>query len=96
MPELKDIKEHSVLKMLDKRLSVSICTDNRLVSNTSVCKELKLLTDNFSVSEKMFKDIVVYGFKRSFFHGSYSEKREYVRKCIAYYESIVQKYTNGK
>ena len=45
---------------------------------------------------KIIKDIVVDGFKRSFFHGSYSEKREYVRKCIAYYESIVQKYTNGK
>ena len=95
-PELKDIKEHSLSKMLDNRLSVSICTDNRLVSNTSVCKELKLMTDNFSISEKMFKDIVVYGFKRSFFYGSYSEKRKYVRKCIAYYESIVQKYSNGK
>ena len=54
------------------------------------------MTDNFSISEKMFKDIVVYGFKRSFFYGSYSEKRKYVRKCIAYYESIVQKYSNGK
>lgn len=96
MPELQDIKEHSLSKMLDNRLSVSICTDNRLVSNTSVCKELKLMTDNFNISEKMFKDIVVYGFKRSFFYGSYSEKRKYVRKCIAYYESIVQKYSNGK
>jgi adenosine deaminase len=96
MPELKNIKEHSLSKMLDKRLSVSVCTDNRLVSNTSVCKELKLMTDNFNISEKMFKDIVVYGFKRSFFYGSYSEKREYVRKCIAYYESIAKKYSNEK
>ena len=96
MPELQDIKEHSLSKMLDNRLSVSICTDNRLVSNTSVCKELKLMTDNFNISEKMFKDIVVYGFKRSFFYGSYSEKREYVRKCIAYYESIAKKYSNEK
>ncbi|MEE1291387.1 MAG: adenosine deaminase family protein, partial [Spirochaetota bacterium] len=96
MPELKNIKEHSLSQMLDKRLSVSVCTDNRLVSNTSVCKELKLMTDNFNISEKMFKDIVVYGFKRSFFYGSYSEKREYVRKCIAYYESIAKKYSNEK
>lgn len=96
MPELKNIKEHSLSQMLDKRLSVSVCTDNRLVSNTSVCKELKLMTDNFNISEKMFKDIVVYGFKRSFFYGSYSEKREYVRKCIAYYESIAKKYSNDK
>ena len=96
MPELKNIKEHSLSKMLDKRLSVSVCTDNRLVSNTSICKELKLMTDNFNISEKMFKDIVVYGFKRSFFYGSYSEKREYVRKCIAYYESIAKKYSNEK
>ena len=96
MPELKSITEHSLSKMLDKRLSVSICTDNRLVSNTNICKELKLMTDNFYLTEKMFKDIVVYGFKRSFFYGSYSDKRKYVGKCIAYYESIVQKYSNGK
>lgn len=95
-PEIKDVTEHSFQKMLKNNLSVSLCTDNRLISNTTVCKELKLATSNFEISLEMFKNIVVYGFKRSFFYGTYTEKRAYVRKCITYYESIFRKYYGKK
>jgi adenosine deaminase len=38
------------------------------------------------------KSIIIYGFKRSFFPGSYQRKRVYVRQVIDYYESIERKY----
>jgi adenosine deaminase len=91
-PEILDIKNHSLKTMLAKKMSVVLCTDNRLVSNTTVSDEIKLAVDNFDISPKVLKDIILYGFKRSFFPGEYSERREYVRQNIAYYEKIAKKH----
>jgi len=91
-PEIKDIKDHSIKKMLEKRFSVTFCTDNRLISNTTVCKELRLAVDNFSIRPKDLKNIVLYGFKRSFYPGPYSERRQYVRQVMNYYDKIAKKH----
>lgn len=93
VPELAgDITKHSLKKMLDHRLSVTFCTDNRLVSNTTVTNEIQLALDNFDITPKQLKNIIVYGFKRSFFHAPYPVKREYVRRVINYYEKIAEKF----
>ena len=43
MPELRDnVSNHRLKDMLAHGLCVSLCTDNRLVSNTTVVKELLL------------------------------------------------------
>lgn len=94
VPEINNIKKHPLGKMLENNVSVSLCTDNRLVSNTSITNEIKLALDNFNISKKQFKDMIIYGFKRSFFYRPYSEKRNYVRKIINYYEKIEKKYFN--
>ncbi len=91
-PHLKDIKNHSLKKMLEKRISTTLCTDNRLVSNTSISKEVKLAVDNFNITPKELKSIIIYGFKRNFFYGSYFEKRKYVRQCIDYFNKIAEKH----
>ena len=38
------------------------------------------------------KSIIIYGFKRSFFPGSYLSKRGYVRQIIDYYEAMERKF----
>ena len=38
------------------------------------------------------KSIIIYGFKRSFYPGSYLSKRQYVRQIIDYYETIERKH----
>lgn len=86
IPELCDLSKHPFKTMLEKRLSTTICTDNRLVSDTTVTKELELVAKNFDVSPSRFKDIIIYGFKRSFYPGSYSDKRAYVRHVIDCYD----------
>lgn len=91
-PEIKDIKNHTLKTMLEKKLSVVLCTDNRLVSNTTVSKEIKLAVDNFDINAKVLKDIVLYGFKRSFYPGEYSERRDYVRQMISYYDQVAAKH----
>lgn len=77
-----DLGNHSLGRMLQEEMAVTICTDNRLVSRTTVCKELQLVTDTFDLTEKQFRDIILAGFKGSFYPGPYKQKREYVRKVI--------------
>ena len=89
IPALKSIKRHTFKKMLEHNLSTSICTDNRTVSKTTVTKELILAWEHFNLTPKTLRNIIIYGFKRSFFPGSYGNKRKYVRQCIDYYEKIV-------
>lgn len=92
LPEIGHIKNHAFRKMLDNKVSTTICTDNRLVSNTTVSKEIRLAVDNFPIDHKTFRNMNIYGFKRSFFHGSYAEKRKYVRQNIDYYNRIAKKH----
>ncbi len=91
-PDLLGIKDHSLGQMLERNLSLSICTDNRLVSNTSVTKELELAIDGFGISAKQLKNILIYGFKRSFFYKSYPEKRRWVRTITDYYERLEREH----
>ncbi len=92
MPHLKSIKHHPVREMLQKRLSVSFCTDNRLVSHTTMTDEVELAVHNFEIPRRMLQDLIVYGFKRSFFPGDYLSKRVYVRQIIDYYEKMEQEH----
>lgn len=91
-PELKDLGDHPLGKMLERRLSATLCTDNRLVSNTTVSREIRLAVDNFDIDPKTLKNLIIYGFKRSFYPGSYTEKRNYVRQIISRYEAVARKH----
>jgi adenosine deaminase len=91
-PHLKHISQHAFKDMRRMRLSTTLCTDNRLVSDTTVTKEVMLAVENFGMSSRELRNIIVYGFKRSFFPGSYIEKRTYVRHIIDYYEQVEKKY----
>jgi adenosine deaminase len=88
IPHLKELSSHPFRKMFENRLSTTFCTDNRLVSNTTVSNEIDLAVKTFAISPERLKDIIVYGFKRSFFPGNYIEKRQYVRKVLNYYSSL--------
>jgi adenosine deaminase len=87
-PSLKSIREHPFKGMLDARLSATICTDNRLVSRTTVSREVWLAVQAFKPTPRELGDLLIYGFKRSFFPGPYLEKRDYVRRIIDYRDKI--------
>lgn len=92
MPELRRVEEHPFGRMVEDRLSVSLCTDNRLVSDTTVSRELRLAVDAFSISPAQLRRVILHGFKRSFFPGTYRDKRNYVRKVIDYYDQVSAKH----
>lgn len=91
-PDIKSIKDHNFKHMLANRMSVSICTDNRLVSDTTVSKEFQLAVDNFDIPMKHLKDIVAYGFKKSFYHGNYIDKRNWAKKVVQHFDKVAKKH----
>lgn len=91
-PHLSSLEEHSFTAMRAARLSTTFCTDNRTVSNTTVSKEIELAVQHLGMTPQDLKRTLIYGFKRSFFPGTYLEKRQYVRKIIDYYEFIEAEY----
>ncbi|NCN04369.1 MAG: adenosine deaminase family protein [Spirochaetales bacterium] len=86
------IQNHSLGRMLENNLSITLCTDNRLVSHTTVTDELKLALDTFAIGPKELRNIIVYGFKRSFYFHPYPEKRKWVRKVIDMYDRVAKEH----
>lgn len=88
LPRMRNLSLHPLRQMLDHELSVSICTDNRLMSDTSVTNELRLAIDKLNMTPRELRNVVIAGFKGSFFPGTYSEKRDFVRQVIDRYETL--------
>ena len=91
LPRIRNLARHPLRQMLNHELSVSICTDNRLVSNTTVSKELMIAIDKLKMTRRELRNVVIAGFKGSFFPGPYSEKRKFVRQVINRYEDLEKK-----
>jgi len=91
-PEIGDVKNHAFKKMLEQKLSATLCTDNRLMSRTTVTDELNLAVNAFEMNSSLVRNTIIYGFKRSFFPGSYLEKRAYVRSIIDYYDRVIEEH----
>jgi adenosine deaminase len=91
MPGLQ-IKDHPVGRMVREGVCVTINTDNRLVSQTTTMAELRKVVDTFDLTPKQLKEIVTNGIKRSFFHGSYPQKRRYQRAYMDFYDAVAEKH----
>ncbi len=93
IPAIRSLSRHSFRHMRKAKLSATFCTDNRTVSRTTVSDEVLKAVKAFHITPKELKNFIIYGFKRSFFPGSYIKKREYVHRIIEYYEKIEKQYS---
>ena len=87
-PSIRSAADHPVRQMIDRGLSVTVCTDNRLVSNTTVTRELQRIADEIPVTRRQFRNLVLAGFKGAFLPIPYVEKRAFVRSVIDRYERL--------
>lgn len=93
IPEFRtDLRKHPFRDMRKARISVTLCTDNRLVSRTTMTDEVWKAVETFDLTPREVKDLLIYGFKRSFFPGSYPGKREYVRAVLNRMESLMAQH----
>jgi adenosine deaminase len=95
-PAIRSLAQHSFRLMRQARLSATFCTDNRLVSRTTVSDEILKAVRAFRITPSELKNFIIYGFKRSFFPGTYIKKREYVRQIIDYYEKIEKRFARAQ
>ncbi len=73
------IEEHPFKEFLDEQLRVTLCTDNRLVSDTNLTSEYVLATKAFDLSAADIRRTSLYGFKSTFL--SYETKRALLIKA---------------
>ncbi len=84
---------HPVDFYVDYGIRVTINTDNRLITDTTVSKELLLCHQHFGWSLDQIKEILIAGFKSAFL--PYREKVELLRKVIVELDKI-QVPSDGK
>lgn len=84
---------HPVNFYVDYGLRVTINTDNRLITDTTVSKELWLCHKHYGWSLDKIKDILIAGFKSAFI--PQREKQDLLKKVVVELESI-EAPTNGK
>jgi adenosine deaminase len=94
VPEFGDLKNHPFGEMRRRRLSTTFCTDNRLVSQTTITREIMRAVEAFGLTPQEIRDSIIYGFKRSFHPGSYLEKRNYVRHVIDYADAQLARFAS--
>ena len=87
-PQMRHLPSHPLRQMLDHDLSISLCTDNRLVSHTTVTNELLQAVRQLKMTQRELRNVVLAGFKGSFFPGTYREKRHFVRQVIDCYDAV--------
>jgi len=88
LPSIGSLDRHPLRQMITHNLSVAICTDNRLVSHTSVTDELLKVVEALDLDVATLRNLVVAGFKGSFYPGSYTRKRAYVRHALSLFDAV--------
>ncbi|MBL4652359.1 MAG: adenosine deaminase [Flavobacteriales bacterium] len=73
------LTDHPIKEYLDLGIRVTINTDNRLISQTTLTNEYKTVCDTFNLSQKELKKLILNGFKSVFL--SYKECRDVYEKA---------------
>jgi len=78
MPSLEnDLRNHPLKKMLAQHLPVSIGTDNRLVSRTTLTDEIFKAVEACELDAAAASRLLLCAFKAAFYPGGYLEKRAF-------------------
>ncbi len=81
------LENHPLRKYYDLGLRVTINTDNRLVSNTTVTDELLLATETFDLDLNDLANIIINGFKSAFL--PHNKKTRLLRSVMAELDEIL-------
>jgi len=82
---VSSISKHPFKYFIDKKVRVTLNTDNRLISNTSLSKEYEIAINNFNLKENEIRTIIINGFKSAFLQ--HDKRRELIRQVVNELES---------
>jgi len=85
---VSSVQEHPFRFYFDYGLRVTLNTDNRLISNTTLTDEYLLAADVLGLDYPDLKNVVINGFKSSF--APYAEKVQLLNRALAEMEKLEQ------
>ena len=91
---VNDIKEHPLKFYLDFGLRVTLNTDNRLISDTTLTDEYMLAINELGLEYPDIKNIIINGFKSSFIH--YRERVVLINKALEEMEKLEEEALKSK
>jgi adenosine deaminase len=74
------ISKHPFKHYMNEKVRVTLNTDNRLISNTSLSNEYEIAINNFDLNENEIRTIIVNGFKSAFL--PHNKRRELIREVV--------------
>ena len=75
---ISSISKHPFKYYINEKVRVTLNTDNRLISNTSLSNEYEIAINNFNLNENEIRTIIINGFKSAFL--PHNERRELIRR----------------
>src|SRR5438309_8376664 len=88
-----DIASHPFKFYLDFGIRVTVNTDNRLITNTTVTKELSVLARQFNLTTSDLSNILVAGFKSAFL--TFHDRAQLVRKAQQEIGEVIERFAKG-
>jgi adenosine deaminase len=87
-------EEHPFREYFDRGLRVTLNTDNRLMSQTSMSKEIALACETFDLTIYDLRKILISGFKSAFL--PVERKRQMLRAAISELDELFQAFYPGE
>ena len=87
---VENMAAHPFKFFLDFGIRVTVNTDNRLITNTTVTKELELLVKQFDLDITDVKNVLVAGFKSAFL--TFHDRAQLVRKVQNEMDEIIARF----
>jgi len=83
---IPDYQSHPIRRFMEEGLRVTLNTDNRLVSGTTVTNEFRLAVENYDLNQDEVLGLVINGFKSAFL--PLKEKTLIVEQVLAEFASL--------
>ncbi len=83
---IPDYQSHPILKFMAEGLRVTLNTDNRLVSGTTVTNEFRLAVENYNLNQDEVLSLVMNGFKSAFL--PFKEKAALIDQVLTEFSAL--------
>lgn len=77
---IRALREHPFPEYLNEHLRVTLNTDNRLISNTTLTDEYLTAVNQYNLNANQIRTIIINGFKSAFL--PHSERRNLIKKIV--------------
>ncbi len=89
---VRELRSHPIKFYYNFGIRVTVNTDNRLITDTTVSDELYLLHTEFGFSIDDIRTLIINGFKSAFL--PFHQKQEFLRRVVTEIDSIIKELHN--